>query len=310
MTIIAFRVFGGEIPRLPNTMLPENASWSAINCDLGHGDLRGFRGDNSWSSATSWGLPIKSIYTEDGIYFYGWPWDVYPVRSMVVGDIHRRIYYTITLPDGPLAKVGRTHRNDSGTFTRVIGNPGPPANPQSGFVPQFWPPEVTTAGAPGGINGGTDSWVLGVPAPKVMADIEEDNLPVTLEDRNEWPGAPGLQLRVTLFYEAPSGEIVYQQDISNYDLATVDGLGNPVTWRNVFYSTDANRGNKAQDMNYAMDRKQRPYKYYFFLPPVLPEESLARAAIVVNNGPAEATFQYTTLRAVGGGGARPPVQVA
>lgn len=270
MTVLAFRFFAGEIPRQPDTLLPENASQDAVNCDLAHGELRGLRGDRLERYGTSQGgAAIRSVYTEDGINFFGWPYDVYPVKSLVVDDLHHRIYYTAMLSDGPLAKVARTHRNNNGVVTPVIG----------ALVPNFHPPESNTF-----LVNGLDSWVLGVPAPRVQAAGPEENLAVTLEDREEWPDAPGLRLRVTLFYEDDAGTIVHQQDISNNESAA---------GRNVFYTVNPNdRASKIQDMLWPLGGQRKPYKFYFLTPPAVDINGLVRPVTIANDAATAITFDY------------------
>jgi len=280
MTLLAFRVFGGEIPREPETVLPENASQDAFNVDPSHRELRALRGDRTQVSAqtTIGGDVLRAIYTENGLDYWGWPFDVYAVKSLVVDDIHFRVYYTFTLADGTgLAKVARTKRNTDGKYDLVLGGL---------LVPQYSPPEYTTPGMPGGNPVGPDSWVLGVPAPKVQADIVEDNLAIELVDREEWPKAPALQLRVTCFFEDAGGNIVSQQDISNNE--TVGGFSN------VFYTGAANatRGNKIQDMYWPLGGQHKPYKFYFFIPPALDVTGLVKPVTITNPGPNAASFDY------------------
>lgn len=287
MSLFVFRQFGGEIPRLAETLLPENAAQDAANCDLAHGELRGMRGDADGYTGSSLGAPIKAVYTENGASFFGWAYDTHAVRSMVQGDIHYRLYYTQVLEDGPIAKVARTHKNDNGNVTPIIGN----------LIPNFYPPEYTTPGWPGGGSGEPHSWILGVPRPKVQADIEQDNLVATLVDKAAWPDAPKLRLRVTVFYEDPTGKIVQQYDASNNEAASTNITDpNAPTYNNVFWTNNtADRGNKIQDMLWPLGYQRRPYKYYWFNPKPIDLTGLAKPVLVTNAGPADATFTYDSM---------------
>jgi hypothetical protein len=292
MTLLAFKVFGGEVPRLSETLLPDGAAQDAANCDLAHGELRGMRGDRDTYPGSAMGAPLKAVYTEDGATFFGWAYDTHAVRSMVQGDIHYRIYYTQVLEDGPIAKVARTQRNTNGVLDPVIG----------GYVPRFYPPEYTTPGWPGGSGTGPDSWLLGVPLPKVQADITQDNLVATLVDKPYWPDSQNLRLRVTVFYEDAAGNIVQQYDASNNEAASFsyDDPGPPpttvtVTYDNVYYTNNsADRGFKIQDMLYPLGYARRPYKYYWFDPQPVELTGITKPVIITNAGPNDAEFSYTT----------------
>lgn len=158
--ILKLQTFVGEIPRLPGHLLPDNAAQLATNCDFAHGELRGLRNSANVDSITPLnGERITDVWTDDGQNFFGWPWPVDVVKSQVPEDIYHRIFYTGLPGDGPIIKVARTHRNDEGTLTPVIGT-----NIVGG---QYRPPEASNVGF-GGNNLGPDSWVLGIPPPKVQ----------------------------------------------------------------------------------------------------------------------------------------------
>lgn len=255
MTVLAFKVFAGEVPRLPETLLPENAARLAVNADFAHGELRMLRGGFEVEPAvTCNGALLRSVWTENGKDFFGWPYDVYAVKSQVVDDVHNRVYYTAMMDAGPLAKVCRTKRD---TGFAVINNPAT-------GCPNYYPPEYHTAAFHG-----LDSWVLGVPTPRVMADVVEDNLAVELADKKDWPGMPALGLRVTLIYEDQNGAQVFEKDMTNTERA-------PGT-RNVIYTTNpGDRGILTEDMMWSLANTtnpalRAPYKFYFFIPPTIAE---------------------------------------
>jgi hypothetical protein len=274
VTLLVQRVFGGEVPRLPADLLPENQAQEARNVDVTHGELRGMRGAAAFAAGlTVGGRPVKSAYTEDGVHFFAWAEDVSVVRSQVVDDTHYRIYYSVLYDQAPIIKVARTARNNDGVLTPVIG---------SGLVGGNWQPPENSPGP--------DSWLLGVPAPRVQADVVEDNLGVTLDDRPEWPDAARLQLRVTYFLEDPAGQIVAQQDVSNTEAAAIV---NGATYPQVAYTNDSTlRGNKVQDMLWPLGYTPRPYKYYWLTPPDIAMQSVGRTVVVNNTGNGPITITY------------------
>jgi hypothetical protein len=283
MTVLVFRIFAGEIPRLPHTLLPENAAQATSNCDLSHGELRGLHGNKVLYNGLVNGQQIKSVYSEDGTAFFAWNVDTWAVKSMVVDDIHYRFYYTQVLNDGPIAKMARTHRNTNGVIESVIGSFYVGGN--------FQPPEASTPGSGNGL--GPDSWLLGVPRPKVDATSENDNLTLSMVDKPAWPGIPRLQLRVTFLLESPTGEVVAQHDITNHQHATVNPQG-PVNYVNVWYdSNSAQRGNKIQDMLWPLGYVPRPYKYYWFNPPTFETQTIARTVTLTADAATSFTYEET-----------------
>lgn len=88
--LIALRRFGGEAPVLPPHMLPDYAAQEARFCDFSHGHLAPLQ--DGFLLATMSNV-VKSIYTEDGILFYTWPTEAWPVKSPVLRDNYDRVYY-------------------------------------------------------------------------------------------------------------------------------------------------------------------------------------------------------------------------
>lgn len=279
MTKIAFRAFGGEIPHLPSYKLPEGSAQQAINCDLQHGEVRGLRG-NAFFALTTLSAALRSIYTVDGINFFGWPYEVYAVKSMVPNEIYYRVYYSAMDPVyGPVIKVARTARNTNGTIQQVIGN----------VVPNFNPPETSNA----------DSWTLGVPAPLSQWQYPPGQAilaapSAVLYDLPAWPNIPGLQLTVTYFIEDQQGNVVQSFDISNTE--NINGAVVP-NYPQIITSAGA-RGTKIQDMWWALQgttavggglnpATPRPYKFYFFQPPVVNLADISR--VVTETAPASGT---------------------
>lgn len=290
MTTLSFKAFAGEVPKLAAYELPGTAAQQSISIDLQHGDIRGLRGNAPFVQTTVTGPitgAIKAVYTDDGTNFFAWPYEVYPVKSMVIGELYYRVYYTAnepfisgTYPGGNIIKVARTRRAD--------GTANPPLVAGTATVGgNFQPPENSNVVI--GNNLGPDSWVLGVPAAAVGGNTPADNLVATLVDKPSWPYIPRLQLRVTYFLETNTGQIVYQQDISNNE----NPLGFP--YLNVYFTnenaiTGNFRYNKIQDMLFPFGNQQKPYKYYWFQPPTLAGYALVP---ITNTGTGDIVITYT-----------------
>jgi hypothetical protein len=296
VTVIRFKTFSGELPRLPARELPEGFGEEVVDADLQHAELRGLRGDFLFASVPT-AAPIRAVFTDDGVNFYAWQYEVYPVKSMVPQDIYWRLYYTAMQPTGPIIKVARTRRQD--------GSALPPAVIGTALVGGNWqPPERSS---PGDLGTGPDSWILGVPAPAVQGNGDiAANLNATLVDKPAWPNIPNLRLKVTYFLEDLEGRIVFQQDISN----TEAGIGNDgVAVPAVEYTNSADpigRGNKVQDMLWPLGYVARPFKYYFFLPPVIDFSTLTSTLDVTNTGSGNIVITFggdtTTAPPDSGGG--------
>jgi len=284
MAVIPFRGFKGEIPRLAADGLPEGNAQLAVNVDLQHGELRGLRGNADFTSSPL-GAPIVAVYTDDGSNFFAWPYDVYPVRSMVVGDLYHRLYYTSLLVDGPIIKVARTRRSFAGNpdGIQVVGT-----NLVGG---NFQPPENSSSPPSAFAGPDIDAWVLGVPAPRAQGIADDDRLIATLVDKPGWPGAPHLELRVTYFLEDAAGQIVFQQTINNSERGVDPVTGQSIP--SVYYTNDwTQRGNKIQDMLWPFGFTPRPFKYYFYQPPDATTAALSRTVSVTNTGTGNVVITY------------------
>ncbi len=263
--IIKFITFTGEIPRLPPHLLPDNAATFASNCDFLHGELRGHL---NWSLVsvlpTYLGAPIVSVWTENGVDFFGWPYEVVAVKSPVINDPFHRIYYAAVPLSGPVLKLARTAADDG----QII----------NARVPNFFPPESQDVA----LNS-LASWLLGVPLPQAQGNSVDEKLGLSLYDLPSWPLMPNLGLRATFFLEDTSGAIVYQQDISNLDQGVDPNTG--LSLPQVIYTQDSavrDTHNKIQDMLWPLGWKPRPYKYYWFTPPDVSALALSRTVTITN----------------------------
>lgn len=119
--MIDLRKFGGEIPRLPPDLLPNEAAQQASFCDFAHGHLAPLRAGFALATMVN---TVKSIYTEDGALFYTWPTEAWPVKSPVLRDTYNRIYY---LDSGVLRVT---------TTAGLASNGGVPASSYKAGVPR------------------------------------------------------------------------------------------------------------------------------------------------------------------------------
>jgi hypothetical protein len=295
MTTLDITTFGGEIPRLSPPYLPANGSQQAINCDLAHAELRGLAGMRMLADGLSVkGQPVRSIYTEDGVNFFAWPYDTYVVKSMVVGDEYYRIYYNSLRDDGSFLKVARLSRwwpLLAGPAQQVIGTYLVGGN--------YQPPENSNPAAQGGNGLGPDCWLLGVTPPQAQGKADTDLPTVKLADKPSWPGIPRLQFRVTYLLEDLSGQVVAQQDISNTDHP--DGLPTATSAVPQVMSTPYGvpRGNKIQDTFYNFGGTiANPYptggayKNYFFDPPDFGTLRIARTVTITNTGSGPVLIEF------------------
>jgi hypothetical protein len=276
--LIKLTSFGGEVPRIDDQSLPDNAAQATNNCDFSGPDLKGIKDATLVSVMPNLnGEPMVSVWTENGASFFAWPWEVDAVKNPVIDDYSKRICYTGLPATGPIIKQARTRRD---TGVTVIANDTILGTgvPGSG---NYKPPEASNPVADGGNGQGPDSWILGVRPPQVQ-DVGPDDL-MTIEqvDRSFYPGVYGLRLRVTYFIENPEGEILWQTDISNNEAALNN---NAVAYPQVFYTNDsANRGNLIQDMLWPLGYEPRPLKYYWFDPPPAGDMVLTRTVTITNN---------------------------
>lgn len=132
MDMIALRVFGGEMPQLPAHMLPETAAQEAKFCDFTHGSLAPLK---QGLKLTTMSEAVKSIYTEDGLFFYTWPFEAYPCKSPVMRDEYERIYFLDAA--GVLkvtTKAGLGPGGGQPTQSWKVGVPKPTAAPALAIV--------------------------------------------------------------------------------------------------------------------------------------------------------------------------------
>lgn len=83
--------FTGLRPRVPDPLLAEYEATIAHNCDFAYGELRNTKDGFALMAMSN---APQGIYTDDGLTYYTWPYDVDAVRSPLATDTFERMYYT------------------------------------------------------------------------------------------------------------------------------------------------------------------------------------------------------------------------
>lgn len=126
MTTLTFKSFGGIFPRVPRSLLPDNAAAEAKNCDFAYGELRALKAP---FLLTTLAANIGSLYTEDGIRFYTWLTDVDAVKSPTIGDTFQRVYYTNGTDFRVTTSANMTINGGAPTSSYRVGVPKPTVAP-------------------------------------------------------------------------------------------------------------------------------------------------------------------------------------
>ena len=90
--MIHLRQFTGELPAVPNQLLPENAAQIASNADLRNGEIAGLFGALPVFSSAPAGT--KGIYTEDGQHLVTSQTPMRAFKAPTVDDVYDRVYFT------------------------------------------------------------------------------------------------------------------------------------------------------------------------------------------------------------------------
>jgi hypothetical protein len=90
MTAISINSFTGLVPRQPDHLLPDNAASYSDDCDFSRGRLQALKGG---LQVLYPGGTVSSIYTEEGQFWYTWPFETTAHKSPVIGEKYQRIYY-------------------------------------------------------------------------------------------------------------------------------------------------------------------------------------------------------------------------
>ena len=91
MAVITLREFDGEIPRNPDYLIPDAAATETEACHLIGRQLEAFKQPLRVTASAV--TDTQALYTEDGLNFYVWGQETWPVKSPVVGDIFNRVYW-------------------------------------------------------------------------------------------------------------------------------------------------------------------------------------------------------------------------
>lgn len=142
MTILSIRKFNGEIPRLPDDRLPEDAAKSAQNANFAHGELRALNALGTHYTVAAASRPCRSLFTNDGINFYAWSVPTRAYLHPTIDDTAGRIIFH---------KAGEGLRVTTvGGMTALNLNPGEPASSWAVGVTRPSSPSVTLGAATSG----------------------------------------------------------------------------------------------------------------------------------------------------------------
>lgn len=133
--------FSGLRPRVPESLLSEREATIAQNCDFAYGELRNTKAGFQLYTMSN---VAQSIYTDDGLTFYSWPFDVNAVRSPITNDTFYRLYYT---GDGGMKVANRLGTRTNGgapSSSYLVGVPRPTVKPT---LTVAMPAEVTADNA-------------------------------------------------------------------------------------------------------------------------------------------------------------------
>jgi hypothetical protein len=126
MSGFKFDMFGGLYPRTSESLLPPTAATVAQNCDFGYGELRNTKDGYLVQTVTN---SPQSIYTDDGLKFYTWPFDVNAVKSPMAADTFDRIYFTTPTDFRVTQRAGMSTNGGQPGASYRVGVPRPAAAP-------------------------------------------------------------------------------------------------------------------------------------------------------------------------------------
>jgi len=112
---------------MSESLLPESAATIAQNCDLAYGELRNTKGGYLVNTMTN---EPKSIYTDDGLTFYTWPFDVDAVRSPLVSDTFNRMYFTDGTAMRVTSRISTSMSGGQPANSYIVGVPKPTVVPK------------------------------------------------------------------------------------------------------------------------------------------------------------------------------------
>lgn len=130
MPAIVYKKFAGWIPNSEPHLLPDDRAQFAENCEFTDGSLAPMKGGLLLRSMES--NPVRSIYTEDGIFFYTWSTETTAFRSPVIDEVYNRVY--VHTPGQPLKVTTTLQMSPSGPSptsgnTWNVGVPRPESAP-------------------------------------------------------------------------------------------------------------------------------------------------------------------------------------
>lgn len=118
--------FSGLIPRVPAALLPEYNATVATNCEFAYGELHSTKADVFIKNLSN---AAASIYTDNGLTFYSWPFDVDAARSPMASDKFDRLYFTTPTDFRVTTRSAMTSAGGEPASSYRVGVPRPALAP-------------------------------------------------------------------------------------------------------------------------------------------------------------------------------------
>jgi hypothetical protein len=140
--------FLGLIPRVPATLLPANAALLAENIDFSSGQLQSLKADYKLRDMT---IAAKSVFSEDGLHFFAWPFDVDAVPSPLQSGLSNDLLYYTTGAEFRVTRLSQAPINGAPPSSSYrVGVPRPSTAPAVTVVHPVAPtaPKASVAADP------------------------------------------------------------------------------------------------------------------------------------------------------------------
>lgn len=260
MTVIGFRQFSGEVPQLPDNLLPEDKAAYASFCDFSHGNLAPLNQGLLYKTFSS---TVKGIYTEDGINFFTWPEECFALKSPVVGDVYNRVYFTKTA--NPNLYVTQTSfATPSGgvpSTSYLAGVPVPSAAPALSVVElntlRDYPSFAWSFRVWWGSNGA--SYDITSQTGTTVTQLRKFTVPVPASSTAPAGGSAVVEITLT---DTSTGNVVFTlaKDTGNSVLAMTDALPGGIEMQVSFSGTQGSGGTATVALQWGV-METRAYVY-------------------------------------------------
>lgn len=130
--------FTGLRPRVPDALLSDFEATIAKNCDFAYGELRNTK--DGFALMQMANVPM-GLYTDDGLTYYTWPYDVDAVRSPLATDTFQRMYFTGQDGFRVANRLGTRPSGGPPSSSYLVGVQRPPTRPalSAAAATPLWP---------------------------------------------------------------------------------------------------------------------------------------------------------------------------